>query len=275
MPDIIEIDNTRTSWIQLSIILTIVCMVFYMLTMDNKVRSFEKEVFDEIYLINLDRRRDRLVQFMRNYNNSDMKTYSINKFNAIDGSKIDNETVPITELALLEMKQLETTGFRYKHYQLTKGAIGCYLSHIKVWENIMHNNHNVSLIFEDDARPPPNFHRIINNYIKIIPDDWDIILLGKVCNECEDRGDYYKVKRFILLHSYLITRKAIEKIVRTDTLFPISQQLDSYLSELSDILNIYAVKKDVVRQAITRTDIQAPLIKSSKNNDRSKIVVPR
>ena len=233
----------------------------------------DDDVFDEVYLINLDRRKDRLVKFMQCYNNSDMKTYSINKFSAIDGSKVDVDTVPMTELALLEMKQLETTGFRYKHYQLTKGAIGCYLSHVKIWENMLIHQHTTALIFEDDARPPPNFLRITKAYLKLIPQDWDIILLGKVCNECEDLGTYYKVNRFILLHTYLINTYAIEKIIKTGTLFPIGQQLDSYLSELSDILNIYAVKNDIVRQGGSRTDIQAPIIKSIKNYDRSTITL--
>lgn len=231
------------------------------------------EVFDEVYLINLDRRKDRLVKFMQCYNNSDMRTYPINKFSAVDGSKLDIDTVPMTELALLEMKQLETTGFRYKHYQLTKGAIGCYLSHVKIWENMLINQHTTALIFEDDARPPPNFLRIAKAYLKLIPTDWDIVLLGKVCNECKDFGAYYKVERFILLHTYLINTTAIKKIIKTGTLFPIGQQLDAYLSELSDILNIYAVKNDIVRQGGSRTDIQAPIIKSRKNYCRSTLAL--
>jgi len=234
-------------------------------------KNKSSQIFDDVYLLNLERRSDRLFRFMKCYNNSDMKHISINKFNAIDGSTIDINTVPMTELARLEMKQLETTGFRYKHYQLTKGAIGCYLSHVKIWENMLKTNQNICLIFEDDARPPPNFMKLVNQNVKHIPDDWDIILLGKICNDCVDYGKYYKINRFILLHSYLINSKAVEKIVKTNTLFPISQQLDAYLSELSSILNIYAVKYDIVKQGGSRTDIQAPIVRSRKNNDRYKI----
>ena len=131
------------------------------------------------------------------------------------------------------------------------------------------NKIKTSIIFEDDARPPPNVLKLTKSYLKEIPDDWDIILLGKVCNGCEDRGEYFKVNRFILLHAYIINSKAIEKIISTGTLFPIGQQLDSYLSELSDMLNIYAVKNDIVHQGGSRTDIQAPIIKSTKNYTRS------
>ena len=224
--------------------------------------------FTHVYLMNLERRPDRLNNFLSNYNNSDMKDIPITKFNAIDGSKLNISTVPLTNLAQLEMKQLETTGFRYKHYQLTKGAIGCYLSHVKIWENIIKTKQDKVLIFEDDARIPPNMLHAMNKIMKDIPEDWDIVLLGKYCNECVDKGKYYKINRFILLHSYLISRKGVEKIINADSLFPISQQLDAYLSEISDMLNIYAPKVDIIRQGNSRTDIQAPIIKSVHNHDR-------
>ena len=232
----------------------------------------KNKFFNEVYLMNLKRRPDRLERFMTYYNLSDMNKYNIMKFEAIDGSLLDVNTVPLSELARLEMKQLETTGFRYKHYQLTKGAIGCYLSHVKIWEDIVKHNYEHVLVFEDDARPPPHFLKALKYNMKYIPQDWDIVLLGKLCNECEEFEKYYKVNRFMLTHAYLITRKAIEKIIKTDTLFPITQQIDAYMSELSSHLNIYAVKRDIVRQGNSRTDIQAPIIKSNNNFDRAKIL---
>ena len=251
----------------------IICIIVLIANILNiKLYSNKSEHFNEVYLMNLKRRPDRLERFMTYYNTSDMKRYNIMKFEAIDGSVLDVNTVPLSELARLEMKQLETTGFRYKHYQLTKGAIGCYLSHVKIWENIMKNNYERVLVFEDDARPPPNFLKALKINMKHIPQDWDIVLLGKLCNECEEYENYYKVNRFMLTHAYLITKKAIEKIIKTDTLFPITQQIDAYMSELSSHINIYAVKRDIVRQGNSRTDIQAPIMKSNKNNARAKLL---
>ena len=231
----------------------------------------KNKLFDEIYLMNLKRRPDRMYDFMKYYKQCDLNKYNLMKFEAVDGNKLDLDTVPISELAKLEMKQLETTGFRYKHYQLTKGAIGCYLSHVKIWENIVKNNYEKALVFEDDARPPPNFLKLVEENMKHIPEDWDIVFLGKICNECEEYEKYFKVERFMLTHSYLIKKSCIEKIIETNTMFPISQQIDAYLSELSGHINIYAVKNDIVRQGGSRTDIQAPIIKSSKNFERVNI----
>ena len=223
---------------------------------------------DAIYLMNLERRPDRLNDFMVHYNNTDLKNIQLTKMQAVDGSKLDLKSIPLTDMARLELKQLETTGFRYKHYQLTRGAIGCYLSHVKIWENMLKNNQDIVLIFEDDARPPPNIMFAINKIMLDVPKDWDIVLLGKYCHECEEYATYLKMKRFILLHSYIISKKGVEKIIGTNSLFPISQQLDSFLSEISGTLNIYSPKIDVVRQGKSRTDIQAPIIRSKHNYDR-------
>jgi hypothetical protein len=201
-----------------------------------------------------------------------MQNCKLTKFNGIDGNLLDLKTIPLTQLAILEMKQLETVGFRYKHYQLTKGAIGCFLSHVKIWEDIISSGKNSALIFEDDARPPPNLYNVLNKIMAKIPDDWDIVLLGKHCYECEDMEEYYKVKRFILLHCYMISKQGILKIFNEKNMFPISQQLDAYLSEISGIINIYSPKNNIVFQSNSRTDIQAPIIKHSSNNSRNILI---
>ena len=229
----------------------------------------DTDTIQNIYLINLKRRPDRLRLFIESYNQCGLKQKQLTKFNAVDGGTLDISTVPLTSLAILELKQLETIGFRYKHYQLTKGAIGCYLSHVKVWENIIASEKSSAFIFEDDARPPPNFKRLVNKEMKNIPDDWDIVLFGKHCYDCEDKGKYLKVNRFILLHGYMISKRGILKIFNEKNLFPISQQLDAYLSEISNILNIYSPKNNLVFQSHSRTDIQAPIVQHSLNNTRN------
>ena len=245
----------------IAILLLIVCMILTNILPKNRD-------FGEVFLITLEKRKDRLQQFLNGYNASDMNAYDLTKFNALDGSKIKLHTVPLTDLAQLELKQLETIGFRYKHYQLTKGAIGCYLSHVRIWERIMQSNKEHALIFEDDASIPINCALRMKRFLHLIPDDWDVVLFGKHCSDCEDLGKYLKVNRFILLHSYMISRRGISKILDEGNLFPISQQLDAYLSEITYKLNIYAPKTNIVNQIKSRTDIQAPIVRNSKMNDR-------
>ncbi len=231
----------------------------------------------DIYLINLKRRPDRYKQFMKYYGESDIYNKQLIKFNAIDGSLLNVNNIPLTDLARNELKQLDNSGFRTKHYQLTKGAIGCYLSHVKLWEHILKKNTEYALILEDDAKIPKHINATIQKQLKYIPSDWDIILLGHICTECIEFKNYYSVNRFMLTHCYLIKRLSIIKIMETNTLFPISQQIDSHLSELTSILNIYALNDLTmkVKQFTSRTDIQAPILnkKSKHVNDRVKIVL--
>jgi GR25 family glycosyltransferase involved in LPS biosynthesis len=256
------------------IIILLATVVYIYHIKSNIVKSQNKSKFDKTYLINLNRRPDRLERFMQTYMASDMKNISILKINGVDGSEIDVNKVPLSEVAKGELKQIETTGFRSKHYQLTRGAIGCYLSHVKVWRDIIENEHAHGLIFEDDVNVPVDINEKIQKSMKDIPKDWDIILFGFHCKDCQNMNNYRKVKRFILLHCYAISNTAIVKILKTKSLFPIQQQIDSYLSELSeDILNIYTVKNPIINQNGSRTDIQMPIIKA-KNvdvNSRQKV----
>ena len=146
----------------------------------NKVNleSSKEELFDHVYLINLKRRPDRLANFMQYYNASDMVHVPYTKFEAIDGGELDIERIPLSDLARAELKEIETTGFRSKHYQLTKGAIGCYLSHVKIWEDVLQKGHNITLILEDDAKIPKDMLWNLNISIVNVPVDWDVVLLG-------------------------------------------------------------------------------------------------
>lgn len=260
-----------TSFIYILIFIVCLIMIYYFYNLFFIKK--EKEPYDAVYLINLKRRPDRLKKFLELYNDSDMKDTSIIKFDAIDGSKLDIDSVPLTELAKAELHQLESTGFRTKHYQLTKGGIGCYLSHVKVWENILKNNYKYALIFEDDAKVPYNINQIIKEELKYFPNDWDIILLGYICNKCMKFENYNTVERFMLTHCYLISHECIVKIMNTDTLFPITQQIDALMSELSSILNIYSVKDKKVKQFSSRTDIQAPLYDKHAEDVHDRIKV--
>ena len=265
--------NTRVILIYILLIFCVSCVIFYVQLSTNS-RMETDSLFDEIYLMNLKRRPDRLKTFLKKYKESDLSKYPLVKYDAVDGSELDINKVPLSELAKAELTQLETTGFRTKHYQLTKGAIGCYLSHLKIWENILKNGYSSALIFEDDADIPSDLLFKMNHGMKYIPNDWDIVLFGYLCSQCNQHENYNKVERFMLTHCMLIKSSAIRKIMDTDVLLPITQQIDSLLSELSSIINIYTVKDKIVRQFSSRTDIQAPL--KNKNspavNDRVRVL---
>ena len=52
----------------------------------------------------------------------------------------------------------EGRGYRTAHYQLTRGSVGCYLSHLRLYQHVLRGGAQFALVFEDDAAiaPPGN-----------------------------------------------------------------------------------------------------------------------
>lgn len=90
-----------------------------------------------IRLINLERRPDRKLKMEKLFEQAELNNkYTV--FNAVDG----NELEPTTELKLL---------FDGNDFGNRRGVIGCALSHLKIWrELIADKDNNYYVIFEDD-----------------------------------------------------------------------------------------------------------------------------
>jgi GR25 family glycosyltransferase involved in LPS biosynthesis len=148
---------------------------------------------------------------------------------------------------------------RTKHSQLSKGAVGCYISHLRIYKKILEKS-DYGIIFEDDVLPKHTLDEL-NNNIKRVPKDWDMILIGGTYNEKKENKDIVKVSRFFQTHAYVINKTGIEKILKKA--YPIQYQIDSFLSDMSsrNELNIYGLNNMnwVVNQKISMTDIQTEL----------------
>jgi glycosyl transferase family 25 len=60
--------------------------------------------------------------------------------------------------------------------------ISLYLKHIECYKRVASNTEDYALILEDDAVLCENFKSILSDYIKQLPDDWDMCFLGDCCN---------------------------------------------------------------------------------------------
>ena len=115
-------------------------------------------------VINLESREDRLSSFRSHNPNLDFEVVS-----AVDGRKVS-------------YKKLLKLGFDVKHdwidpllnTPLTKGEVGCFLSHWRIWEKCIAKNQKV-LVLEDDARLSDKF-----NYHEIdhLTETYDFLYLG-------------------------------------------------------------------------------------------------
>lgn len=151
--------------------------------------------------------------------------------------------------------------------KLRPGAIGCAMSHIKLWEHFLTLNDDIFIVFEDDVSLSINFKKKVDNFIKYLPSDFDICQLltihssdrhttlskNIVVNKYVKRGygQYGTV-------GYIISRKGILKLLKK--VKPIYTTIDDIIADYIDkgyltsyvptenIINHY----DTLRSTITK-----------------------
>jgi GR25 family glycosyltransferase involved in LPS biosynthesis len=122
------------------------------------------------YVVNLDRRTDRKLKFIED-NHSQLEVLRYTFFSAIDGKTL----VPNNKI----MKLFEKNDYRYR-----KGIVGCAMSHIKIWTEMIIQGRDIALVLEDDITIASNFLEKLTSVLKTLPldnegnPDWDILFLG-------------------------------------------------------------------------------------------------
>ena len=243
------------------VFIIIIILVLFLILYDNSNIVYNNN-FNinklEQYLINLEDRIDRFEITNNLLNYYDFT--NVIKYPAIIGKNIPNEEL----IKIVKPSAIKSIldNYRTKHYELSYGAVGCYLSHINIWKKLEFNNLDYFLIFEDDTLPKFNFthlQEIIKNYL---PNDWDILLLGGIYNKCKYINDYVrKIYSFYETHAYIINKKGALKLL--SKAFPIKKQIDSFLSDLTqnNYINIYGITKNKWTQnpQINQSDIQTKI----------------
>lgn len=220
----------------------------------------------EIFVINLKSNKDRYYSFVNQFMNTDMKHYKLNRIDAVNGRMISDHELKVllSDEGYKDLIDSEKRGYRIKHHQMTRGSVGCYLSHMKTYKQFLESNKEYAIIFEDDVHIKKlNYINSIDNIIKEIPNDWDIILLGCICFVCHKYKSYYDTRKFILLHSYVINRNSAGKIYNLLDSSRINKQIDSEFSDLlqSNKIKIYCIRNNLSVQNNNdfATTIQMPI----------------
>lgn len=237
--------------------------VDYMETLDSEMYNMLPADFN-VFLINLASKKERLDNFIDAYKRTDL--YNVKNFervSAVNGRELKLETY-VSERGLRDIDMIEQRGYRIKHNQLTRGAVGCYMSHMNVYKAIRDRPEPFGVIFEDDVKFA---HRDIYKRLRVVmakvPDDWDMLLLGCVCHVCKTHTDYKELDHFFLLHAYVVRKSGAARILDEIEFMPIRQQIDSELSVMAsnNKLKVYCVTQTLVWQdpKINKTTIQTPM----------------
>jgi GR25 family glycosyltransferase involved in LPS biosynthesis len=156
------------------------------------------------------------------------------------------------------------SGYPQTNDNIIKREIGCYMSHLKIYEliknNMNMNNKHYSVIFEDDIDiVSTNFLKEIEVSINFLNNhklDFDVIYLGTLNQnhgESLNKQNLYKIDKNNALHGthgMLINNKNINKLL--NLLKPIKLAIDNEYSELikTDKINAYVIYPHIVNQQV-------------------------
>ena len=213
--------------------------------------------FDKVYVISLPRRLDRRERVKRILNGIDFEFVD-----SIDGYR----DIDIKEL--IKNKELSTE-FKDPVGLITKGIVGCALSHKKAWKKFIDSKEDTGLFFEDDLmmtkdifRQPPGqevteyseytqYYTDLLNEIDTIK-DWDVLFLGR--KQLAYPGDM--ITKHIVrpvfgqsgwgAHAYVLNKRSVKKLMKEYT--PIEYAADVFLETKIYDGKTYGVSPSLFRQ---------------------------
>jgi glycosyl transferase family 25 len=210
-----------------------------------------------IYVINMDKDTQRLNKITQS-----AKKYEIN-FTRVSGVLINDEIIKTSPFVSDFMKKYGT-----------KGIIGSFLAHKKVWEIIVNDKIDYAVILEDDIEFTPQFNTTLEQIKDDINNsklDFDILLLSSLVG-CKNPKNYnfvdmicrkfmrntkyqyinemYHIPEFFAgVQSYVVTYESAKKI----------------LAELS-VVNYYVDLALTYSKNIKKISLNKPIIKLSDDN---------
>lgn len=199
-----------------------------------------KHKFGQSFIITMKNRSERY----ENCNNL-LKKLKLNpiKFNAIDGKSVSDQY------------------FLDKYNHLSRGEIGCLLSHLSILSLTAKNENrdNYTLIFEDDIttniQSDETLHKLFKNLSKL-DEEVDIIYFGKcleTCTKMEHLEDnIYKAYGPLCTHSYAIKNSCAHKLINH---LNEPKNIDIYLYQAIDILYQELIIKNIWKSLVLHPSI--------------------
>jgi len=207
-------------------------------------------MFDATYYINMKDRGDRRANMKQRLSEMGINAVRVDGING--GEIIDH----------LDFGQVKK--------KLNNAEIGCFLSHHNLYKRILEEGHETALILEDDCLFLEGYKEVVEQALKDIPKDWDMLYLGQAnydsikiaqsallfSNAIKENvsGRLYKASRCWLTHAYVVNRRVLPKLIEgTKVLYA---SIDGVLADLQENLNVYAIYPNIVKQDGTRSSIR-------------------
>nr|XP_027326948.2 inactive glycosyltransferase 25 family member 3 [Anas platyrhynchos] len=197
-------------------------------------KPLTKMGFDEIFLINLVRRPDRRQRMLASLQELEIAARVVD---AVDGSTLNSSDIKVLGVDMLPEYYDPFSG-----RTLTKGEVGCFLSHYSIWKEIVSRGLERSVVFEDDVRFEVSFPARLRRLMEELEgaqQDWDLIYLGRKQVNAEDEAPVEGVRNLVVAGysywtlAYAISQRGAQKLLAAE---PLSKMLpvDEFLPIMYD-----------------------------------------
>ena len=150
-----------------------------------------------------------------------------------------------------------------KNIHIQDGPLACYCSHLRAMIYGYTNFDKYTIVAEDDINIVNT--ELIDNYLKCMPDDWDIICFNSIPKKLIQNRELYKYDcAFHSTHMYIIKNKSMPILFKY--MYPIVDQVDVLISNARNELNIYNLPRTVYQKSVsTNTQNNLHVIFTSPN----------
>jgi GR25 family glycosyltransferase involved in LPS biosynthesis len=196
--------------------------------LEEQNKSVLNKFIDQVYVINLERRKDRLEHIKKEF---DKFNILFKRFNAIDGKEYGDD--------------------------VKSAQLACLRSHVGVIKDALKKGYDKIAVFEDDIILCDDFETRFEYYSKSIPKDWDMMYLGGAHfnNGMEVKPFVYKIDGIYGGFAMILNNKngLFEKIIEL-TEFE-KEPIDEYYCKMLTDFNIYVFVPFFVKTLKTVSDI--------------------
>lgn len=212
-------------------------------------------------VITLARRPDRWVRAERHLAERGIR--DVIKATAVDGQAVPRE---LLEALMADPDAVDRPLNRY--LQMTRPAVGCFLSHLAIWKRFLASGEPQVLILEDDALPAKDYRPDRGRaMLARMPRDADMLLVGCTIMDglAEPSGDaaFKRVYYYNGTFGYLLTRKGCLALL--PRLLPIETHIDNQISlelvDNRDGLAAYAPEPRLIEHDFSvYSDVYVPVV---------------
>lgn len=172
----------------------------------------------------------------------------------IHASFSDACLVPLTNVDEFLQSEGVTLGAFGK--RLTRGEVGCYISHRRLWKALLQSDFDAFVIMEDDMRLLPGFRETVESVMRL-GGSVDLVRLGPLRPHersysyralCGGRSVYWTKRTALGMGCYSITREAAIAFLEATKTFkgPIDYDVDRCWSHGKKVQMVYPVVAEIM-----------------------------